>query len=348
MKILKVLLYIAGAIAVLVVAVGLFARHDYHIERSMDIDAPREVVLEQIRKFENFKKWSPWASLDPQMQQSIEGTDGEVGAVYRWSGNDEVGAGSQTLKSATDQRVEYSVVFEKPWKSSAPSYFNLESQGEKTRVSWAFDMYVGFPWNGMAMLTDINAMVGKDYERGLTNLKKICEAIVHPTYNGFEVVEKDMPATWYVSARQEVKFEDISGYYVAHIPKIMEQIRKSGLQMSGAPSSLFWVYDEQAGKTDMAAAVPIGVDKKLEGFETFHLGGSKALVIDYHGPYDSTGKAHMGMDLYMAQKGLKYVPPVIEQYVTDPTQEPDTSKWLTRVVYFVVPDSSKTAPQPKK
>jgi hypothetical protein len=27
--------------------------------------------------------------------------------------------------------------------------------------------------------------------------------------------------------------------------------------------------------------------------------------------------------------------PVIEQYVTDPGQEPDSSKWLTRVFYPV-------------
>jgi hypothetical protein len=348
MKLLRILLYIVLALVALIVGIGLFARNDYHIERSMEIDAPREIVLDQIRYFEKFKKWSPWNSLDPNMKSSIEGTDGEVGALYKWSGNDEVGEGQQRIKSISPNRVDIEVMFEKPWKSTSPSFFQLEEMGNKTKVSWGFDMHVGFPWNAMAMLTDINAMVGKDYERGLVNLKKICEAIVHPKFNGYEVVEKEAVTRYYIGSRQEVALDGITTFYTANLPKIMGQLQKSGLQMAGAPSGLFWVYDEKLGKTDMAAAIPIGMEKNIEGFDLYKLGNNQSLVIDYHGVYDSTVKAHIGMELYMAEKKLKMIPPCIEEYVTDPTQEPDTSKWLTRIIYFVQPDTAKTIEQPKK
>jgi effector-binding domain-containing protein len=45
----------------------------------------------------------------------------------------------------------------------------------------------------------------------------------------------------------------------------------------------------------------------------------------------------MALDEYMAEKGLQYIPPVVEEYLTDPGQEPDTAKWLTKVIYFVEP-----------
>lgn len=180
MKFLKIIVYLLLTGFVLVLALGLFARHTYPIERSLEIDAPRAVVLEQIRYFANFKKWSPWNTLDPNMKETIEGTDGEVGAVNHWEGNRDVGAGSQTIQSISNDQVRMEVVLQKPWKSTSQSVFTLEEIGEKTKVTWHFNMYIGFPWNAMAMFTDVNAGVGKDYARGLGNLKKICEQIVHP------------------------------------------------------------------------------------------------------------------------------------------------------------------------
>jgi hypothetical protein len=58
-------------------------------------------------------------------------------------------------------------------------------------------------------------------------------------------------------------------------------------------------------------------------------------LIEYLGDYAKTGEAHSAMDEYMAEKKLQSIPPVMEEYVTDPVEEPDTAKWLTRILYFV-------------
>jgi hypothetical protein len=50
----------------------------------------------------------------------------------------------------------------------------------------------------------------------------------------------------------------------------------------------------------------------------------------------------MAMDEYMAERKLQQIPPILEEYLTDPTLEPDTSKWLTRIVYFVKPLEEST------
>lgn len=342
MKALKVLAYIILGLAAAVVGLGIFASKDYHIERSIEIDAPREVVLEQVRFFKNFPKWSPWQGLDPNMTSSITGTDGEVGAVYAWKGNDNVGAGKQTLKSVTPDRVDFEVVFTEPWESTAPSFVTLAEKGEKTRVSWGFDMHIGFPWNGLAMFTDVDAGVGKDYERGLANLKRICEEIAHKKYRGYEVAETEIPVKYYVGVRKVVAFPDIPAFFGANLPMAMSKVQEAGLPLAGGPSGLFWNYDETAGTTDMAAVVPTSVEKKLGGgVGVFTVGGGRALTIDYYGVYDSTGKAHFALDDYMAENKLRNIPPVIEEYVTDPGSEPDTSKWLTRIIYFVTADSLK-------
>ncbi len=54
------------------------------------------------------------------------------------------------------------------------------------------------------------------------------------------------------------------------------------------------------------------------------------------------------MDEYMEEKKLQSIPQVIEEYVTDPVQEPDTAKWLTRIIYFVEPKRDSTLLNEKK
>lgn len=55
------------------------------------------------------------------------------------------------------------------------------------------------------MFTDVDAGVGVDYERGLKNLKKICEEIAHKKYRGYEVAEIEIPLN-ITSIRQTIDF----------------------------------------------------------------------------------------------------------------------------------------------
>lgn len=84
-------------------------------------------------------------------------------------------------------------------------------------------------------------------------------------------------------------------------------------------------------------------EKKVwKDFQAFKIGGGKALVIDYLGDYAKTAEAHLAMAEYMTGNKLRNIPPSIESYVTDPGTEPDTAKWLTKVIYFVEPMPDST------
>ena len=65
------------------------------------INGSLEQVQSQIVDFEKFVEWSPWSELDPDMKKEFSGTQGEVGAVYNWTGSEEkineIGEGSQTV-----------------------------------------------------------------------------------------------------------------------------------------------------------------------------------------------------------------------------------------------------------
>lgn len=348
MKLLKILLYIALSLTALVCVLGLFAKHDYHIERSIEIDAPHAVVMEQVQLFKNFAKWSPWNSLDPNMKETFEGTDGQPGAVYKWEGNNDVGIGQQTIKMASADRVDIEVKFKEPWETTVPSFFKLEPAGNNIKVSWAIDLHIGFPWNGMAMFTDVNTGVGKDYERGLNNLKKVCEDIAHPKYRGYAIEEQPSEEQYFVGIRRTIKQEDVAAFYAEVFPKVLAAAQKSGVQITGAPSSLTYLWDDSTKTADIAAVFPIAKAQKIDTFSLFAIQAGNRLLLDYYGHYDSIDVAHLAMEDYMKLKGLDLTPPCIEQYVTDPASEPDTSKWLTKLNYFVKPKEPALLPAPKK
>ena len=74
---------------------------------------------------------------------------------------------------------------------------------------------------------------------------------------------------------------------------------------------------------------------EIDGFTSLEVAGGKALLVDYYGDYARTEEAHVAIDKYLNNHNLTFRFPVIEQYVTDPELEPDPSKWLTKVVYFI-------------
>ncbi len=338
MKLLKILLYIGLGLLLLIVALGFFAKKDYHIERSIEISAPKALVYDQVRLFKNFTIWSPWKELDPNMQSSITGTDGEPGAVYQWSGNDDVGAGSQTIRRVTADRIELDLVFTAPFESKSPVFFQLEETGEnRTKVSWAYDIHLPFPINVWAMFTNIDKALGKDYERGLVNLQKVCDSITHPKYRGYEVLTDTMSVKYYVGIRKTIDTADLSDFYMATLPKVMTAVKKSGDTLAGHPVGLFWDWGTN-GQADVAAALPTSKEMKyVDSLMVFKIGGDSVRVINYYGAYSGSAEAHAAMEEYLQKKHLTSTLPVIEEYVTDPMTEKDTAKWLTRVIYFVVP-----------
>jgi effector-binding domain-containing protein len=280
------------------------------------------------------------------MKTTISGTDGEVGATYRWQGNDDVGAGQQVITSLSAEKINIEVSFTEPFESTSPTYLQFESKGAQTKVTWAFDMHVAFPWNGLAMFTDMDAAVGKDYAKGLENLKAVCEEMAHKKYRGYEIAEIDMMEKYYVGVRKMIPISEISSFYAAQLEKAFEQVQKSGATLAGAPSGLFWSFDQETASTDMAAAIPVTENQKFgNGLRVFPVPKGHALLVEYFGAYDQSAEAHFAIDDFMQEKNLQNIPPVIEEYVTDPGQEPDTAKWLTRIIYYVEPKTDTLGKQ---
>jgi hypothetical protein len=77
----------------------------YTVERTTTIDAPADEVYAQIVDFHNWRNWSPWDDIDPDLQRSYSGPDSGVGAGYSWSGNRKAGEGTMEITIGTEARM---------------------------------------------------------------------------------------------------------------------------------------------------------------------------------------------------------------------------------------------------
>lgn len=330
---MKLILKILGVLVLLLLIIGLFAPKHHDIERSVTINAPSAIVHDQINDLEKWSAWSPWEKMDPGMKKEFGPVKVGKDAYYTWKG-EKTDEGKLTITSSSPDTIKTAIDFGGMGK--ADGIYALKTEGGGTKLSWRFIYDTPFPWNAFTFLMGGDKRVGKDFESGLASIKSICEKLAKEPrkYRGFDVKETELPSVTYAYKREIVKFSEIPKFMGMAYQEVGATCGKLKTNITGPASALYWKYDEKAGNTDMAAALPIDraiVLKNPMGTIDFK---GKALIIDYYGAYDKIGNAHMAMDDYMKEKNLKNRIPVVEQYITDPMAEKDTSKWLTKVIYY--------------
>jgi uncharacterized protein YndB with AHSA1/START domain len=175
----KILLTVVAVVAVLVVGVlGLAATKPdtFTVERSATIKASAETVYALLSDFHLWEGWSPWDKLDPAMKRTYEGAANGLGAVYAWEGNDKAGKGRMEITEATaPSKVVIKLDFLVPFESHNVTEFTLTPEGDAQKLTWKMSGPQPFVSKIMAVFMDMDAMIGKDFEKGLASLKALAE-----------------------------------------------------------------------------------------------------------------------------------------------------------------------------
>jgi hypothetical protein len=144
--------------------------NSFHIERSALIAAPPDKVFAQLNDFRRWLLWSPYESLDAQLERSITGPDSGPGASYAYKGK-KAGEGRMTiLESLPGQRVVVGLDFLKPMPAKNRAIFELTSSGNGTQVRWIMEGPNTLLSKLMAPI--VHRFIGHQLEQGLANLDR--------------------------------------------------------------------------------------------------------------------------------------------------------------------------------
>lgn len=167
-----------GVVAVIVVILLMAAMkpNTFTITRTITIAAPPEKIAGLITDFHQWQSWSPWEKLDPAMQRTFSGAPAGKGAVYAWVGNKDVGRGRmEIVEAAAPARTVIQLDFIEPFASSNVTEFALTPAAGSTTVRWTMTGPMLFISKLMAVFVSMDAMIGKDFDKGLAQLKAAAE-----------------------------------------------------------------------------------------------------------------------------------------------------------------------------
>lgn len=330
---MKKVLYVIIGILVLYLVLALFGPKQIKVERQVSINKPAQLVKEKLGDFKFFHdSWSPWTEKDPSMQTTYEGTPGVVGHRYTWTGNKDVGSGAMELVGFMGDTIMDKLTFKGEGDSKA--YYILKDNNASTDVTWGMMFDVGFMGRPVMLFMNMDKMLGADYEKGLAKLKSSLESMPAASESNYEIMEHEWQATDYIGRKETVSFMKMAEFFGKTYSVLFAELGKQKIAPLSAPSAIYSNYNEKEQKADVAAVTKVPAGTSLKGWETFSFPACKVLHIAYYGAYEKSAAAHMQMDAYIKEKNLTQGA-VIEEYVTDPMKEKDTSKWLTNIYYMV-------------
>lgn len=170
---------IALGLVLALVALLLFAltRPDrFRVERRIVIQAEPARIQPLIADFHRWPDWSPWEKLDPAMRRDFGGAASGPGATYAWQGNKDVGSGRMAVREATPTRVAIALDFIEPMEGNNALEFTLAPQADGTEVRWVMEGPMAYVSKLVSVFVSMDTMIGKDFEKGLAQMKTVAEA----------------------------------------------------------------------------------------------------------------------------------------------------------------------------
>jgi len=167
------------ALAIAIVLILAATKPDtFSVQRAAVVKAPAEKIFSLINDFHQWGSWSPWENKDPGMKRTYSGAASGKGAVYAWDGNKNVGSGRmEILDASSPSKIVIKLDFFKPFAAHNTAEFSMLPQGDAatTNVTWIMHGPAPFLSKLMQVFMNIDSMVGRDFESGLSNLKRLTE-----------------------------------------------------------------------------------------------------------------------------------------------------------------------------
>ncbi len=176
MKIVKIILLVIVVIIAIPLLIALFSKNEYSVEREIVIHKPKQQVFEYVKIIKNQENYNKWVMADPGMKKELRGTDGTIGFVYAWDGNDQVGAGEQEIKTIVEgERLETELRFIRPFDGVATTSLSTDSIApDQTKVKWSMSGRNPYPFNFMNLFMDksLGTTMGESIALLKSNLEK--------------------------------------------------------------------------------------------------------------------------------------------------------------------------------
>jgi effector-binding domain-containing protein len=330
MKALKIVFWIVGLLVAIVLIPPLFMPKNVQLEKSLVMDAPPEVIFDQVNCFENWEPWTPWAEV--AINVVYEGPSCGEGATMRW--DDGNGQSSQIITES----IEYELIrteLQFMEQGAVWSDWTFEETAEGTLVTWGLRGDANYPFGRWINVLFITPAVGKSYVQGLNALNEYTRDMAsNPSYITGEVGIKEVLPVDALAIRVTCSMEEIEAYMSQSFEMVMTEASNAGLQMTGPPFSIWYQWEGDTFEFDNC--IPVSGKTNTTGdVKNIRTYDGKVISVVHTGHYNTTGNSWEALENYLKENDLESNGDPWEVYLTNPQQEPDPAKWMTELVWPV-------------
>lgn len=185
-------------------------------------------------------------------------------------------------------------------------------------------------WNfitGFKLKSELKS-IGKNIEK---EIKKRSET---NTYYNYTVEQVSMNRKHFILLKSNVQSAQKMAYYSQNITSVYQSAQDASILTTNSPTLLnYSMYN--SNPIEIAAAIETVIEVNIKGLDTQIFENGLALKISVAGPRDNFTEIYKAFDEYAVDRSLKINSPIIEEFVTNPVQEADQSKWKTNIfAYF--------------
>lgn len=337
MRIIRIILIFILVIPGLYLVGCLFIPSTYKVQRSLYVNAPIDIVFEEIKTFKKWEKWSPQKEKDPKLKSLYSANGGRLNSYWIWKGQ-KAGQGKITIIGVKDpKQILYRHSIQKPYLLELNGSLSLEPRGTQTEIIWIAEGTNPFYLRVFNLVMDKN--IGPDFEKGLALLKTIVEReaeIFIKDYFGYKIQETRFKGRKMAYVKKAIVLDELDAFFSTNYLKLTAEAQNCMFTPDGPKLALFYRWDFVNGLATVAASIPVQGDSVLgNDFGLMQFPSSKALLLNYYGGYKSSSNAYKALDNYAKNKRLRIVKPAIEEYIKGPLQDSDSSKWHTRIWYLI-------------
>ncbi|HRH99628.1 MAG TPA: GyrI-like domain-containing protein [Saprospiraceae bacterium] len=286
-----------------------------------------------VNDVKDWPKWYSWQKEDPTLKFTVGGRDVNVGATFDYSGA-KLGKGfTEIQESFKDSLLTAKITCDKLPSDVLASWQILPENQQTVYITYRARLAKPIPFWKRYIYRDLPHTLENRFNADLEGMKAYMEGLINTQ---FGMKRTDFPARYYVGIKEPVSTSKIPSFYAKSYKKIYSLLDSMKVKWVGPPAGLIYDWQGENNFVYIMAGLPVEKEIKVPvGFSCEKVQADQCIALEHYGHYNTLKNAHAKLDYIIRNLGIQIDAPIIEEYVTSPSQEPDTSKWQTNVFYLI-------------
>ncbi|MEP7195106.1 MAG: GyrI-like domain-containing protein [Saprospiraceae bacterium] len=323
-----------------------FSPKTFYVSNSVQIKCSKGLAFIMLNDVREWQKWISWKNNDSNLKLSLGGRYTNIGASFTFDGPT-FGKGYVKLDEAFKDSILVSYIKNSKWPSEVTTYWQIIPES-KTNLNLNTNSRLQdkIPFFKRPFYSSLEEDFQKMHKADLDSLKSHIENLINTEFGLSSTI---FASKKFIGIETPIPNYKMQKYYAENYPKIYKLLDSLKISPAGAPVGMIFDWDGVNSIVDLMAAIPVNekIDPPL-GFEFVEIPNTPCIKLAHYGFYNTLKNAHAKLDFIMNSSSFTLQSPIIEEYVTSPSQEPDTSKWLTNIYYLLETSGSYSKTVRKK